>query len=159
MSSNRKSVADGLHEAARNYLVKKMFSVHHEVGIEAWGKRRADLFAFSTKLDVVICEVKSCAADFDTDHKWIQYIPYCHRFYFVISQAYWDSAQADRLRDAAKEHGAGVLVLGARGILESKINSKSRTTLPEGFAKRVITKLAWRNGAHRGNTRPGRVFI
>lgn len=149
---SRRNTSELLHLATRYYLVKKGFSVHHEVGLSAWGRRRADVFAFNFKSEIIICEIKSCAADFDSDTKFHEYLDYAHRFYFVIDLPYWESKAADRLRLAAKEHGAGVLVL-MNGRLSSKINVKARSTLPRGFLRQVITKLAWRGGNHRGNTR------
>ena len=131
-----------------------MYSVHHEVGVLPWGRRKVDLFAFNMKHEIVICEVKSGAADFNADNKYHQYLPYCHRFYFVIAEAYWQSKAAERLAEAAQQLGAGILVLptGRRNLVSVK-SAKGRKTLPAGFLKTTITKLAWRLGYHRGNTR------
>jgi hypothetical protein len=159
-ATGRKSITEKLHLAARYYLTKKMYSVHHELGVLPWGQRKVDIFAFDSKLDhVVICEVKSGAADYGTDIKWQEYLPFCHKFYFVIDTAFWDSKGCNKLRADAKAAGAGILVLGASGVLESKLSAKGRSELPKGFLKTTITKLAWRLGAHRGNTRAGRVYL
>jgi hypothetical protein len=151
---SRKLVTERLHVAARRYWTRKGYSVHHEVGVVPWGRRKVDIFAFNMKLDTVVCEVKSGAADFDADKKYRQYLPYCHGFYFVVDQAYWDSGQCDRLRAAAKELGAGVLMLPAgRQRLVSVMRVTKRSKLPPGFLKTTITKLAWRLGYNKGNSR------
>lgn len=151
---SRKIVTDKLQMAARRYFAKQMYSVHHEVGLLPQGARRADVFAFNMKLDTVVCEVKSGAADFDADHKYEQYIPYCHAFYFVISQEYWDSKACQRLKDAAKRLGAGVLMLptGNRNLV-SMMRVRRRQQLPPAFLKTTIVKLAWRLGHNRSNVR------
>lgn len=131
-----------------------MYSVHHEVGVLPRGRRKVDVFAFNMKLDVVVCEIKSGAADFNADSKYEQYLQYCHGFYFVIEQAYWDSRACNRLKEAAKRIGAGVLVLptGGRNLV-SKQRATRRQQLPPTFLKTTITKLAWRLGHNRSNCR------
>lgn len=47
--------------------------------------RRADILGLSDKGEVTIIEVKSCPADFKTDHKWQEYLEFCDRFYFAVS--------------------------------------------------------------------------
>jgi hypothetical protein len=46
--------------------------------------RRADVMAMGPKGEIVIVEVKSCLADFQTDQKWPEYAPFCDRFYFAV---------------------------------------------------------------------------
>lgn len=156
----RSDVTQALLTAATIYWAKKGYSVHREVGIAAWGKRKADLFAFTYQLDTVICEIKSSAADFDSDAKWTSYLSGCHGFYFVVHFSYWNSAAADRLRVAAAKHGAGVLVLMESGRIESKLKLRiRRDQLPPGFIKSMITRIAFRNGNHKYNTRKQKIFV
>jgi hypothetical protein len=46
--------------------------------------RRADLMALDERGGITIVEVKSCLADFRTDHKWEDYRQWCDRFYFAV---------------------------------------------------------------------------
>ena len=46
--------------------------------------RRADIMAVNASCDIVIVEVKSCAADFRSDSKWPEYREYCDAFYFAV---------------------------------------------------------------------------
>jgi hypothetical protein len=48
--------------------------------------RRADIAAVNRDGEVLIVEVKSCAADFRADRKWRNYAACCDRFYFAISE-------------------------------------------------------------------------
>lgn len=144
---SRKLITEQLQAAATRYWADKMYSCHKEVGILPWGGRRVDLFAFTVRLDTVVCEIKSGAADFDADRKFEEYLPFCSAFYFVISQEYWDSDACDRLREAAKRVGAGVLVLptGNRRLV-SMMRVTKRVQPPSQSLKAVIVKLAWRLG-------------
>jgi hypothetical protein len=48
--------------------------------------RRADIAAVNRDGEVLIVEVKSCAADFRADRKWRDYAVCCDRLYFAISE-------------------------------------------------------------------------
>jgi hypothetical protein len=48
--------------------------------------RRADIAAVNRDGEVLIVEVKSCAADFRADRKWRDYAACCDRLYFAISE-------------------------------------------------------------------------
>ncbi len=48
--------------------------------------RRADIAAVNRDGEVLIVEIKSCAADFRADHKWRDYSACCDRLYFAISE-------------------------------------------------------------------------
>ncbi len=48
--------------------------------------RRADLLALSDKGDFLLVEVKSSLADYRTDGKWPDYLPFCDRFSFAVPQ-------------------------------------------------------------------------
>jgi hypothetical protein len=46
--------------------------------------RRADIVGICRKSRVLIVEVKSCVADFRTDHKWTDYREHCDLLYFAV---------------------------------------------------------------------------
>ncbi len=48
--------------------------------------RRVDLIALDRFGDFTIVEVKTSAADFRSDGKWQEYLPYCDRFYFAVPE-------------------------------------------------------------------------
>lgn len=46
--------------------------------------RRADIAALSQAGEIAIVEIKSSVADFRSDAKWQDYMPFCDRFYFAV---------------------------------------------------------------------------
>lgn len=46
--------------------------------------RRADIAAIGASGEVSIVEIKSSVADFQSDAKWPEYMPYCDQFYFAV---------------------------------------------------------------------------
>lgn len=48
--------------------------------------RRADLVGICPKGTLTLIEVKSCQADFDADSKWPEYLDWCDRFFFAVSE-------------------------------------------------------------------------
>jgi len=49
--------------------------------------RRADVVALGSDGALLIVEIKSSIADFRADHKWRDYMGFCDRLYFAISNA------------------------------------------------------------------------
>ena len=49
--------------------------------------RRADVVALGSDGALLIVEIKSSIADFRADHKWRDYMGFCDRLYFAISDA------------------------------------------------------------------------
>lgn len=50
--------------------------------------RRADVIALFPDGSLTIVEIKSCAADFRADRKWIEYRDYCDRFFFAVDERF-----------------------------------------------------------------------
>jgi hypothetical protein len=48
--------------------------------------RRADVMALGPKGEIWIIETKSCLADYAVDQKWPDYIEYCDRFFFAVTE-------------------------------------------------------------------------
>lgn len=51
-------------------------------------RRRADVMGLGSGSEFVIVEVKSSVADFRSDTKWPDYLPYCDRFYFAVAEGF-----------------------------------------------------------------------
>ena len=47
-------------------------------------RRRADVIALDAAGEIVIVEVKSGRADFQSDRKWPDYLEFCDRFFFAV---------------------------------------------------------------------------
>ncbi len=50
--------------------------------------RRADILALGRGGELVIIEIKSSAADFRTDRKWVEYRDFADRFYFAVPSGF-----------------------------------------------------------------------
>jgi len=48
--------------------------------------RRADVMALTAGGEIWIVETKSCLADFAVDSKWPDYVEYCDRFFFGVTE-------------------------------------------------------------------------
>jgi len=50
--------------------------------------RRADVMAITASGEIWIVETKSCLADYACDAKWPDYLEYCDRFFFGVTEAF-----------------------------------------------------------------------
>jgi hypothetical protein len=48
--------------------------------------RRADLMAIGPRGEIWIVETKSCQADYACDQKWPDYLEFCERFFFAVTE-------------------------------------------------------------------------
>jgi hypothetical protein len=48
--------------------------------------RRADIAALAPSGEIWIVETKSCLADYAVDQKWPDYLEYCDRFFFGVTE-------------------------------------------------------------------------
>ena len=49
---------------------------------------RVDVMALGRKGEVWVIECKSSRADFTSDQKWQNYLPYCDRFFWAVDEAF-----------------------------------------------------------------------
>jgi hypothetical protein len=100
--------------------------------------RRADIAAVNRDGEVLIVEVKSCAADFRADRKWRDYAAFCDRLYFAISERTPVGLDAPR---------GGLIVAdpyGAEIVREAELRRMapaSRRTLLLRFAQTAADRL------------------
>ena len=145
------------HEVAK-YLTKKGNSCHFEVGLNKWGKLRADIYAFSFKRVATVVEVKSSWTDYKSDKKWSGYLDFANKMYFAVAH---DFELKPEFVEALKEKGVGLLVVNldlpsARlnryhsSSVTCELNAKSRKV--KGEVKRdILVRIAYRNGMLRTN--------
>jgi hypothetical protein len=50
--------------------------------------RRADVMALTVKGEIWIIETKSCLEDYAVDSKWPDYMDYCDRFFFAVTESF-----------------------------------------------------------------------
>lgn len=158
MSSNPKNKAKLIRHEVAKYLSKMGYSCHYEVGLNKWGKARADVFAFNYKRNIVVVEVKSSWIDYKTDTKWRTYLPYANKLYFAVAQ---DFDFKPEFMEAIKAEGVGLLQVNLgldKGRLDRYhsnsvkciLNAKSKK-MDGAFKRDIIVRIAYRNGLLRTN--------
>lgn len=157
--SVRKSVTTALTLAAQSYWLHKGFSCFTEIGLESWGRLRADFVALSLSADIVICEVKSSRADYSTDKKWHKYLEYSNSMYFVLTFDVWKQLKDKMEEDGVFDLGIGVLVLSPETGYLVCVKPCKRRPLPGPKQRTMVTRLAWRNGVSKRTDFRVRQFI
>jgi hypothetical protein len=72
--------------------------------------RRADVAALDATGRFVIVEIKSSLADFRSDAKWPEYLPYCDAYYFAVADGFpQEILPAEHGLIVADEHDAVIL--------------------------------------------------
>jgi len=147
---SRALITEVLTLAATHYWAHKRYSCHVELGVEAWGKRRIDLMAMNTKGLLIGMEVKSCVADYRTDLKWRNYLPYVNKMYMVFSESLFNNKKfMAKAGPELKEEGVGVMVLCERtGHVYVAKNAKKTEVTPE-VQHAMLLRMAWRGGASK----------
>jgi len=156
--ASRKEITYALTQACMHYWVKKNRGVSLELGLNFWGKQRADVVALALNGHICICEVKSCSSDFQTDKKFELYLPYCNKLYIVVPpNAKWLKKHKPRL----KELGIGIMTLSpATGYIKVVKNAKNRE-LDDEIKHNLMLRIAWRGSQYskRNVKRRERIFI
>lgn len=155
---SRREVADVLKAASTSYALKKGYSCFTELGLNSWGKLRADVLALNLKCHILLFEIKSSVQDYATDTKWRQYLEYSNKMNFVFTEPVYEKLK-ERLKVDLKGTGVGVLVLCPKtGYLKSVMPSKNRKMAGK-TKKTLVVRMAWRNGFSKRDGRRVRQFI
>jgi hypothetical protein len=93
----------------------------------------------------VIVEIKSSVADYRTDLKWTEYLPYADRFYLMFS-----AAVARKIRDHPELRArippqVGVLILGTDGFVKTVKPARRQEVTVENRLN-ILSRMAWRSG-------------
>ncbi len=99
---------------------------------------RVDVMALGPKGEIWVVECKSSRADFQSDHKWQGYLPYCDRFFWAVDAGF----PLDLLPEGtglilADGYGAEIL----RDSPESKLAPARRKALTQGYARAAALRL------------------
>lgn len=155
MTDNRRQRAKVIRNEVSKYLSKRGLSCHYEVGLNRWGKLRADVLAFNYKRQITVVEVKSSMADFKTDNKYTGYLPFCTSMYFAFDS---DFKLTPEIIKEIKQHGIGIMVVNLKAPLHLyrsgsiKIVAGAKTRPMNGEAKRdILVRIAYRSGRLRTN--------
>ena len=158
---SRADITAALYKALTFYYAKKTCSVHKEVGVVPWGRRRVDALAIDFPGNFYGIEIKSCLADYRQDGgKWRDYLPHINRLYFLFPPSVTKSRCYPEIRAELKAEGVGILVLSeTTGKISCSQKAKFRP-LAITAKYRMYRKLAWLAGEAKHNiSRTQRVFI
>jgi hypothetical protein len=112
------------------------FASLHEFPLRV--RRRADVIALHVSGEIVIVEVKSGRADFQSDRKWPEYLEFCDRFFFAVEP---DFPQAILPSDCglivADAHGGAIV----RPAPQGKLNGNRRRVLTLEIALAASRRL------------------
>lgn len=142
-SLSRPDTTSALSEYVQQYWISKGYSCHPEMGLVKGGRLRADVFCLNTKGHTILVETKSCWSDFSTDKKWQKYKLYANKFFFAVSEHFYEKDGA-RLWEAIKEY-AGILVVTQTGKVYVKHRAKE-FDVHSRISRRMLTRCAWRGG-------------
>jgi hypothetical protein len=100
--------------------------------------RRADVMAVTAHGEIWIVETKSCLADYACDAKWPDYLEYCDRFFFGVTEAF--------PRDLIPEECGLIVADGFGGAIlrESPLrplNASRRKAVTLLFARLAVQRL------------------
>ena len=105
--------------------------------------RRADLMGLCPKGFLTIVEVKASRADLLGDHKWMDYLPYCDKFYWAVPEGLVGLlGPNDKLPDragliVANRYDAAIL----RDAVHVAIPASRRRAETLRFARRAARRL------------------
>ena len=150
-----RSRTDSITKSVIGLFIKRGFSCYVEVGVVPWGKRRVDILCLDTSRHLIAVEVKQSIQDFRNDAKWVDYIPYCSQFYFAFPYDLWKKHE-EELRLLPKN--SGIIVLEDTGHARV-IRRCAVREIDQSIKRDLITKLAWRGGLSKRNTRRLRIFL
>ena len=109
--------------------------------------RRVDVMALGPKGEIWIVECKSSRADFQSDHKWQDYLQWCDRYFWAVDQEFPSEILPDDTGlIIADAYDAAILRMGQsigwhpRG---AKSSSKNLPAMPHAELRPVVTP-AWR---------------
>ena len=100
--------------------------------------RRADVVAIDKAGKITIVEIKSCLADFRSDHKWHHYLDYGDLFYFAVNDDFpLDVLPEDEGLMIADRYGAEIL----RPATSRALSAARRKAMLIRFARLAAGRL------------------
>jgi len=101
--------------------------------------RRADVAGLDKRGDIVIVEVKSSVADFQSDNKWPDYLDHCDRFYIAVDEAFPnDILPDDQGLIIADKFGAEIV---REPPERARVNAARRKALTLKFGRTAANRL------------------
>jgi hypothetical protein len=101
--------------------------------------RRADVMGLTASGEIWIVETKSCLEDFAVDLKWPDYLEYCDRFYFAVSEAFPRQLIADDVGLIVADGFGGAIL---RDCAARPMAGARRKAVTLAFARLAALRLA-----------------
>lgn len=115
--------ADFIKQAILNKLGMKSQAICDKAGLPVnaeWATTMfADVMEVKNNGNILIYEIKSCKADFNSDKKYLNYLEHCHLLYFVA-----DKETIEHIESKADPR-VGLYVIGKSGHMECKRRAKN----------------------------------
>ncbi len=102
--------------------------------------RRADMAGLCPRGRLFIAEIKSCEADFTTDGKWEDYLPFCDAFYFAVSATFPPALLPPAEGLIIADGFGGAVIREAR---PRALASARRKTITLRFARQAAARTAY----------------
>ena len=154
--SSRKEITEALTKAAMMHMVRYGYAVYREIGLSRGGTLRADLLCLNFKKKIVIIEIKSSEADYNSDAKWPKSLSLADQLVFVLPQSVWDTGTV------RPQRGVGVLVLDEKtGYMRSVQRAETQEILDDETRDYLILRMAYRAAefSKRNVKRRTRIYI
>ena len=104
--------------------------------------RRADVMAMTPSGQFTIVEIKSSVADYQSDRKWSDYLPFCDFFYFGVSETFPQDLIPETCGLIVADAYGGVIL---REPAETPLNAARRRALmlryAHGASRRLMQQL------------------
>lgn len=98
---------------------------------------RVDVMALGPKGEIWVIECKSSRADFQSDHKWEGYLPWCDRFFWAVDTSFpTELLPDDTGLMIADGYGAEIIRMGP----ETKLAAARRKVVTQKFARHAAIR-------------------
>lgn len=112
--------------------------------------RRVDVAAIARGGEITVVEVKASLADFKSDGKWREYLPYCDQFYFAVTPAFPRHKLPDDVGIIVANPYQGAIVREATAYA---MNAARRKAVTLRFARAAAARLQALSDRHATLTR------
>ena len=105
--------------------------------------RRVDVMALDRRGKLTVVEVKSSLADYRSDGKWREYLPYCDAFYFAVAEDFDRSVLPDGVGIMVADRYDAAIIMPSP---EFKLAAARRKALTLRFARAAARRLMRTDG-------------
>lgn len=102
--------------------------------------RRADVMGLTAQGEVWIVETKSCLEDYAVDLKWPDYLEYCERFFFAVTEEFPRELIPEEVGLIVADGFGGAIL---RDAPTRPLNAARRKAVTLAFARLAALRLAY----------------